>query len=74
MDRKEKKEKIFMYISCFTCCVSDAMCNASGDTFHKSHVVCHLSLTPTARATDPANSPIMHKDQKTEEKKSSKQQ
>ena len=47
------------------------MCHVSGVTYHGLCVTCHLSLTPTAKATDPppANSPIMHsglicKDQK----------
>ena len=39
---------------CVTCHLSGVMCQVS-------RVTCHLSLTPTATATDPpANSPIMH--------------
>ena len=38
------------------------MCHVSHFPVHLLHVNCHLSLTPTATATDPppANSPTMH--------------
>ena len=46
--QKGRKELIFLNVSCVTCCMW--------------HVACHLSLTPTATATNPplANFPIMN--------------
>ena len=60
-----------------TCQVPGVMCQVSGVTCHVLciNVLCHMSLNPTATATDPrpANSPIMHtwvvcKDPKTQNK------
>ena len=38
------------------------MCQVQGVMCNVLHVTCHMSLTPTARATDPppAKSPTMH--------------
>ena len=47
-DKKRQNKKIICHMSGVACCVL--------------RVTCHLSITPTATATDPppANSPIMH--------------
>ena len=59
MDRKKGKKEQKIKIKCH---VSRITCHVSCVMLLVSHVTCHLSLTPTATATDPppANSPIMH--------------
>ena len=48
---------VMCHVSCVICQghVSCVMCYMSNVTCHVLHVACHMSLTPTAVETDPAN-------------------
>ena len=66
---------VTFHVSCVTGCVSQVMCHVLHVMCRESPVTCHMSLTPTATATDPptAKSPTMQnrlvcKDPKTRKK------
>ena len=45
----------------FTCRLAPVTCQVLHVTWHMPPVACHLSIMPPATATDPANSPTMHR-------------
>ena len=50
----KKKELYFLSVSRFRCIMSGVRCQVSGFTCCMSHVTRHMSITPTATATEPS--------------------